>query len=97
MMGSGNRLYHYTFFDPEPQYVRELSIFRLDPKHSRLRNGCSQSAPPGMAATGSLKTAGTGSSPKDHDDSYGDVRSKSRSPKWMLRHTSRGKFGKPTR
>ena len=31
MMGSGNRIYHYTFFDPDLRRSRDLSIFELDP------------------------------------------------------------------
>src|SRR5688572_18182360 len=40
MMGSGNRLYHYTFFDPNLSTFANLTIFRLDPEtfqpHERL-------------------------------------------------------------
>jgi LPS export ABC transporter permease LptF/LPS export ABC transporter permease LptG len=32
MMGSGNQVYHYTFFDPDSSTFANLSILRLDPK-----------------------------------------------------------------
>lgn len=31
MMGSGNRLYHYTFFDPNRSTFANLSVLKLDP------------------------------------------------------------------
>ena len=99
MMGSGNQLYHYTFFDPNFEYVREPFDFEAGSRNvSGSGTALRKARDLERRQAGCLKKDGIRKfSENRHRQRWSKPSIRNRFLKWILLRTSKEKFVKRIR